>query len=125
MKFFKKSGACLCFGALSGFINGALGAGGGIVATYYLSRALGEEEKKENGVFANAVATMLPISVVSLIFYLVKGYIKIDTSLLSLFPSALLGGILGAFLLTKIKFKIVKIIFSVLVIVSGISMIFK
>lgn len=125
MNFLKKQGKNLFFGALSGIVNGALGAGGGIVVTYYLSKALGEDEKKENGVFANAVATMLPISIVSFIFYLARGYIKLDHSLLSLLPSAAIGGVLGAFLLTRLNFKTVKTVFSVLVIVSGFMMVFR
>ncbi len=125
MKFAKKYGICASIGALSGLINGLLGAGGGIIITYYLSRNLSDEEKSENGVFANAVATMLPISAVSLFLYFFKGYISFDGSLLSLLPSALIGGITGAFLLTKLKLKTVKTIFAILVTVSGFMMIFK
>ena len=125
MNFLKKHFHDFIFGAIAGFANGILGAGGGIIAAYYLSRALDQEEKRENGVFANAVATMLPISVRALILYIVKGYIKLDSSVLSLLPPGAIGGILGAFLLTKIKFGAVKIIFSILVIISGILMIFK
>ena len=125
MKFVKKYGICASIGTLSGLINGLLGAGGGIIITYYLSHILSDEKKSENGVFANAVATMLPISFVSLVLYFSKGYIKPDISLASLLPSAIIGGILGAFLLTKLKLKIVKLIFSILITVSGLMMIFK
>jgi uncharacterized membrane protein YfcA len=112
-------------GALAGTVNGLLGAGGGIIITYFLSRILTKDQKNENGVFANAVATMLPISIVSLLIYITKGYIKVNASLLTLVPSALIGGILGAFLLTKLHLKTVKIIFSFLVVISGIMMILK
>lgn len=125
MKFVKKYGLCASIGALSGLINGLLGAGGGIIVTYYLSHTLSNEEKCQNGVFANAVATMLPISIASLLLYAFRGYISLNSSLFSLLPSALIGGILGAFLLTKLKLKIVKLIFSVLVTVSGAIMIFR
>ena len=125
MKFVKKYGICASIGALSGLINGLLGAGGGIIITYYLSHILSDEKKSENGVFANAVATMLPISAASLFLYLFKGYIYFNNTLLSLLPSALIGGILGAFLLTKLKLKIVKLIFSILITVSGLMMILK
>ncbi len=125
MKFIKKYGICTCIGALAGGVNGLLGAGGGIIATYYLSHTLNENQKSQNGVFANAVATMLPISIISIFLYIAKGYLIIDNGLLSLLPSAIIGGILGAFLLTKLKLKVVKIIFAILVTISGFMMILK
>lgn len=125
MNFIKKYRLHLIIGALAGAINGLLGAGGGIIITYYLSRILTEDQKKENGVFANAVATMLPLSIVSLILYMLKEYIIIDNSLISLFPSAIIGGISGAYLLTKLKLKIVKLIFALLVTISGFFMLLK
>lgn len=125
MKFIKKYSVCALIGIVLGVINGLLGAGGGIIATYYLSNALNENQKSKNGVFANAVATMLPISVVSVFLYIANGHLAIDNGLLSLLPSAIIGGILGAFLLTKLKLKLVKIIFSILITVSGFVMISK
>ena len=125
MNFVKKYGFSGVIGALAGLINGLLGAGGGIIITYYLAHILSNVQKAENGVFANAVATMLPVSAVSLVLYLLKGYISIDNGLISLLPSALIGGILGAFLLTKLNVKIVKIIFAFLVTISGIMMVAK
>ena len=125
MNFFKKYGLHILIGLLAGGVNGLLGAGGGIIVTYFFSHILTNEEKSENGVFACAVATMLPTSVVSLTIYLLNGYLKINSSLSILLPSAIIGGLLGAFLLTKLHLKTVKIVFSVLVIISGITMIFK
>ena len=125
MSFFKKYRNHLLIGALAGTINGLLGAGGGIIITFFLSRTLSDEQKSENGVFANAVATMLPISAISLAAYLLKGAIKPNASIFSLVPIGLVGGFAGAFLLTKLNLKIVKIIFSLLVVISGAMMIFK
>ena len=125
MNFFKKYGLSAGIGILAGAINGLLGAGGGIIVTFYLAHILKDGQKQENGVFANAVATMLPISVVSLCLYLFKGYIKVDNGLFSLLPSAIIGGILGAFLLTKLKLKFVKLIFAALITFSGFMMIIK
>ena len=68
---------------------------------------------------------MLPISMVSLILYLKRGYITFENGLFSLFPSAIIGGLLGAFLLTKLKLKTVKLLFSILVTISGFLMIIK
>lgn len=125
MKFIKKHGFSALIGAISGTVNGLLGAGGGIIITYFLSHKLTEGEKRENGVFANAVATMLPISIVSLLLYFFKGYISLNQDLLSLFPSAIIGGILGAFLLTKLKLQAVKVIFAFLVTISGFLLLLK
>ena len=125
MKFIKKYGICLSIGAIAGLINGLLGAGGGIIITYYLAHSLSESQKKENGVFANAVATMLPISIISIFGYLSKGYVTLNKDLLSILPSAFAGGILGAFLLSKLKLKTVKTVFAILVTFSGFLMIIK
>lgn len=125
MNFIKKNYLSFLIGGLAGLINGLLGAGGGIIITYYLSHTLGKAQNNGNIIFANAVATMLPISIVSFGFYLIKGYITLDKNVLSLIPSAIIGGILGAFLLTKLRFKTIKIIFAFLVTVSGFLMIFK
>lgn len=125
MNFIKKNYISIIIGALSGLVNGLLGAGGGIIITYYLGKVLTTDQKSQNGVFANALATMLPISIVSIIFYLIRGYVAPKGDLLFLLPSAIVGGIIGAFLLTKLKLKIVKLIFAFLVTLSGIFMLFK
>jgi uncharacterized membrane protein YfcA len=125
MNFIKKYGVCALIGTILGITNGLLGAGGGIIATYYLSHTLNENQKTQNGVFANAVASMLPISLISVFLYISKGFIKIDAGLLSLLPCAIIGGVLGAFLLTKLKLKLVKIVFAILITVSGFMMIIK
>ena len=80
MFFIKTYWRDILIGALAGFANGLLGAGGGIIVTYYLSHALSDEQKKENGVFANAVATMLPVSVFSFSLYCFKGIFKPDSA---------------------------------------------
>ncbi len=120
MNFLKKYGSFLAVGAIEGFINGLLGAGGGIIITFFLAKKL---NKDGNIVFANAVATMLPISVLSFALYLMNGYFSFDRGFLTLLAPAIFGGLLGAFLLTKVKFRLLKIAFSLLVIVSGFMMI--
>lgn len=125
MNFFKKYRSQMLIGALAGAINGILGAGGGILITYHLSHTLNKEEKKQNGVFANAVATMLPISLSSLIIYFTKGKVPLNSSFFKIAICAPIGAILGAILLTKLKLKTVKLIFSSLIIVCGIMMIFR
>lgn len=121
MNFIKNNKGYLIAGAVAGLVNGLLGAGGGIIITWFLDRKMDSENK--NDIFANAVATILPISVLSLVLYIANGYIRLNSDFYSLLLPALIGGTLGAYLLTKIKFKIVKVLFAVLVIISGVSMI--
>ena len=80
--------------------------------------------KEKNDIFAHALLTMLPISAVSFAVYLIRGYVKLEVSLIYLILPAALGGLLGAYLLKKIKFKIVRLLFIGLVIYSGFTMIF-
>lgn len=138
MKFIKKYLPTAAVGAVAGFINGLLGAGGGIAVTWYLSALEKESESKEvshlkaqendsvaaNDVFANAVATMLPICVVSLIIYLKNGYAT-PTYAENMLPTAIVGGAIGAYLLTRLNFKLIKTVFALLVTVSGFMMIFR
>lgn len=67
---------------------------------------------------------MLPVSVVSLIYYLLGTGTALEPSLLRSVPEAVVGGAIGSFLLGKLKFKLLSVIFSLLVIVSGAMMIF-
>ena len=111
-------------GLVAGVINGLLGAGGGILITYFLSYLLRGQHAEKNDVFAHALLTMLPISAVSFTVYLLRGYVKLDMSLVYLILPAALGGLLGAYLLKRIKFKIVRLLFVGLVIYSGFTMLF-
>ena len=111
-------------GLVSGAINGMLGAGGGILITYFLTYLMRDSNMEKNDVFAHALLTMLPISVLSFVIYLLRGYVKLDVSLIYLVLPAALGGILGAFLLKRIKFNLVKLLFIALVIYSGVTMLF-
>lgn len=111
-------------GLVAGVINGLLGAGGGILITYFLSYLLRDQDTEKNDIFAHALLTMLPISAVSFTVYLLRGYVKLDMSLVYLILPSALGGLLGAYLLKRIKFKIVRLLFVGLVIYSGFTMLF-
>lgn len=120
MNFIKKYRASLAVGAIGGLMNGLLGAGGGIAITFYLRRVLCGGDK--NDVFANALAVMLPLSLISLGYYLLGGYVAVDISVLRMLPSAILGGGIGAFLLGRVRSRLLNFVFSLLVIVSGLFM---
>lgn len=121
MNFIKKRGASVAIGAVGGLMNGLLGAGGGIVIVFYLSRVLGARERNE--VFANALAVMLPISLVSLGYYLLSGYAALGGLAVRLVPVAVIGGAIGSFLLVRVKFRFLSGVFSLLVVVSGLIMV--
>lgn len=110
-------------GVISGFINGLLGAGGGIIIVFVLSRLL-KNQAQARDVFANALCVMLPISVVSCITYVLDGRISFERFPPLIIP-AVAGGIIGGILLCKINATALKKLFSILVVISGIILIFK
>ena len=116
--------AVLIFGAAAGFVNGFLGAGGGIILMYMFRRlSMGNSEKgdKTRDIFASVVATVLPLSAVSAAVYGAKG--MGDTSLLlKLAVPAAVGGVIGAFLTDKLDTKILRKIFAIIMITGGINM---
>ncbi len=109
-------------GLAAGFANGLLGAGGGIIIVWILEKAIGDITRDSRDVFANALAVMLPISAVSTVTYAISGSLPTEDVTRFLLP-AILGGLLGAFLLDKISTATVKTLFCFLVILSGIMMV--
>ena len=109
---------------LAGLINGLLGAGGGIVAVWGLSRALSEQMTDRRDAFANALLIMLPLSVISLVAYSLRGLPAGDHTSLLLLP-AIVGGFGGALILDRINVKFLKILFAVIVVYSGFTMLLR
>lgn len=109
-------------GLAAGILNGLLGAGGGIVMTFALDAVLSRAGATKRDVFANVIAAMLPISFVSTLIYASHGNIDAGKFEMFLIP-AILGGAIGAFLLSRISTTGLGRIFSLLVIWSGIYMI--
>ena len=109
------------FSCLAGVINGFLGTGAGIVLIYLLAY-LEKENVKNN--FSMTIMAFLPMSFVSLYFYVKGENVDYELIMLSLLP-IILGGIVGAYLMDKIERKWLSLIFSALVIYSGFSMVLK
>ena len=109
-------------GLAAGIANGLLGAGGGIIIVWILQKAIGDLTGDSRDVFANALAVMLPISAVSAISYAAAGSLPGDDISRFILP-AILGGLVGAYLLDKISMESVKTLFCVLVVLSGIIMV--
>ncbi len=109
-------------GLISGILNGLLGAGGGIIAVFALSRVLSEQKGDSRDAFANTLCITLPLSLVSAYLYSANGALPQDKLNLLVLP-AIAGGLAGGLLLDKIDSRWLKLIFSAIVIWSGISMV--
>ena len=111
-----------CFIALlAGAINGFIGTGGGILLVFALS-GLQEIEKKD--AFATSLCITVPISAIA--FF---NYYKAESANLSLLKDmwlpVLLGGMVGALLVDKLRASWLSCIFGGLVIYAGACLIFK
>ena len=112
----------------AGLLNGLLGAAGGILLVAVLPllprlSAGDAEARSRRDVLATSMAVMLPVSAVSLVLYFLRG-LSPPTSLLSaIWLPSLVGGFVGAWLLDRLPVRAVRVLFSLLVIVSGIRMV--
>ena len=107
-------------GILIGAVNGLFGAGGGIIAVPILENA-GLNKKQSH---ANAVAVILPVSILSGILYLLEDKVQFsDVSPYVLW--GLIGSVLGTFVLKKISPLWLKRIFGIFVIYAGVRMILR
>ena len=116
--------SALMLGLLAGLLNGLLGAGGGIVLVRGAEKILPREYHDGRDVFANALCVMLPISAVSAIAYVMRGSVHGLEFSRFILP-AILGGAGGGLLLAVIDTHLLRLIFSALVVWSGITMILR
>lgn len=115
-----KASFYLVSGALSGFVNGFFGTGGGIIllfAMYIDARHLGSTTETKDRFAQTAVITLL-FSAVSAIFYISSGVLAAGESIVYIVPAAI-GGYLGARLLDKIGTVWLNRIFAILIIIAG------
>jgi len=116
---------------IAGVLNGFIGTGGGIILYFTLKFLNKNSDADDSGadnsgkmkdILAMIVASVIPMSVISAVIYMIQGRI-IYGALAVYLPAALTGGIIGAFLLDKLKFKLIKKIFAAMIIYAGIKMI--
>lgn len=119
MKISKEAAYLALGGVAAGFVNGLLGAGGGIVVIFTLTRVLGERKMPKNAVFANALCVMLPLSLLTCIMYAARGHMTLEGFGIFVLP-ATLGGLCGGILLGKLGGGVMKRGFAGLVILSGV-----
>ncbi len=108
------------YGTLIGVVNILLGAGGGMLTVPFYKK-LGLSQKQAQ---INAVATILPISMVSAFIYLYNGNVKISDAYVYLIPG-LIGSVVGTFVIKKIPNKILSIVFSLFMIWAGMRLLFR
>lgn len=121
MKLFKNEKFLTAAAGLSiGLINGLLGAGGGMLAVPLLKK-LGLEQKQAH---ANAVAVILPISILSAALYMVKGYVNLGDAM-PYIPAGVAGALIGTYFLKKISPLWLKRIFGVFMVYAGVRLLLK
>ena len=107
-------------GLAIGAVNGLFGAGGGMLAVPFLKK-LGFEQKSAH---ANAVAVILPISVISAVLYMYKDYVNHKDALIYI-PTGVIGALLGTFALKKISPVWLKRIFGGFMVYAGIRLLLR
>ncbi|MBR2614462.1 MAG: sulfite exporter TauE/SafE family protein [Clostridia bacterium] len=107
-------------GIITGFINGIFGGGGGMIIVPILTFLL---SKKNKIAHATAILIILPMTIVSAIFYLVFGSFKWDIGL-PVGIGVIVGGVIGAFLLKKLSANWVNILFIIVMLFAGGKMLF-
>lgn len=115
--------AVLLTGLGAGVVNGLLGTGGGILLLLILKRSLAPRDA-----FAASLVCILPLSVLSLLLYLCHGTVTASALLTEdtvfCLLGALPGGLLGAYLLDRIKPSCAELLFAALLVFSGWRMAF-
>ncbi|MBQ9802758.1 MAG: sulfite exporter TauE/SafE family protein [Clostridia bacterium] len=112
----------LPLGLLAGFINGLLGAAGGIAVVLGLRALHGKRVANGRSFYTTALAVMLPLSILTVWQYAGKGHLPATSLEAVVFP-ALVGGACGALLLPHVPTGAMHRIFSVAVIVSGLLLV--
>ena len=116
----KKKWLAGILGIFGGLINGFFGSGGGIIAV----QSLEQLEIREKNAHATSLFVIFPLSLISGIVYFMSGNISFDANTIFLLIGAGGGGLLGALLLGKVKTEWINMIFTILILASGIRMMF-
>lgn len=106
--------------AFTGFINGLFGSGGGTLLVPILNNILKVEEHKSH---ATALAIIIFLSITSSTIYISKGTYDINMTIQAAVGS-IIGGILGAKLLSKVTGKFLRIGFGIVMIIAAFRMVF-
>jgi uncharacterized membrane protein YfcA len=105
-------------GLVTGTANGLFGSGGGTIAVPAMVHLLKAEEHKAH---ASAIAVILPLTVISSVFYISQGYVDWGLTL-KVTAGGLVGGYIGARLLAICPEKLLRKIFAVFMAAAGVRM---
>jgi len=116
----KKLLLCAAGGVVSGFFNGLFGSGGGTLIVPFLEKFLKLDPRKSH---ATAILIILGFTIVSLLFYGFSG--TLDYSLaIKVSIGGVIGGLLGAKLLSRLSFGSIHKIFGLFMIAAAVRMVF-
>ena len=115
----KKYMKCAIIGLITGTANGLFGSGGGTIAVPAMVHLLDAEEHKAH---ATAISVILPLTIVSSVFYISKGYADWGLTI-KVISGGILGGYIGARLLSICPENLLRKIFAIFMAVAGIRMI--
>ena len=107
-------------GISTGFINGIFGSGGGTLLVPILNNIIKIEEHKSH---ATALSVIVFLSSASSVIYISKGTYDIGLTL-QVACGSIIGGIIGAKLLSKLTGKFLRISFGIIMIIAALRMVF-
>ena len=118
MKKNKQKLILILSGLVIGIVNGFFGGGGGMICVPLLEKILKIDNKKSH---STALAIMLPITLFSIIVYLLK--ISIDWYKMGIVAGGfVVGGLIGAILLKNLSGKVIRFIFILVILAAGIRL---
>ena len=115
-KFWKYAG----IGVVTGLCNGLFGSGGGTIVVPAMEKSLDVEEHKAH---ATAIAIILPLTVISVVLYTMKGYLDFPL-VWKVSLGGIVGGLIGAMLLKRLSGNVIRKIFGVFMIAAAVRMVF-
>ena len=107
-------------GIFTGFVNGIFGSGGGTLLVPILNNIVKLEEHKSH---STALAIIIFLTSASSVIYISKGTYDISLTL-KVAIGSIIGGILGAKLLSKVTGKFLRIAFGAVMILASLRMVF-
>lgn len=109
----------ILIGIIAGILNGFFGSGGGSVVVPALVFLLGIEDHKAH---ATAIAIILPLTVVSSIFYIKANFVDLPLTIKTAL-GGIIGGYIGAKILEFIPKEVLRITLGVFMIIAAIRMV--
>lgn len=107
-------------GIFTGFVNGIFGSGGGTLLVPILNNVVKVEEHKSH---ATALAIIVFLTTASSVIYVSRGTYDIDLTL-KVAAGSIVGGVVGAKLLSKVTGKFLRISFGIIMIIAALRMVF-